>query len=107
MVSDAEKAAVLLAEVIELSTRQIGHFEANRVVEMLQCQQERTEVFNALVELPLDEFAEEPQVKGLIDKVLEQDRVLSLNIESTIAEHKQKISSIQRGTIAMKAYSGA
>ncbi len=106
MVSDAEKATVLLAEVIELSTKQVEHFEANRIVEMLKCQQERTAVFSELLELPLNEFAAEPQVRRLIEKALEQDKALSLNIESTVEEHKQKIAAIQKGTLAMKAYSG-
>ncbi|MBE9528980.1 MAG: hypothetical protein IME99_07050 [Proteobacteria bacterium] len=106
MVSDVEKAAVLLAEVTELSTRQLEHFEANRIVEMLQCQQDRTVVFNSLVELPLADFASDPRVKSLIEKVLAQDKVLSLNVESTVEEHKQKIASLQLGTIALKAYSG-
>jgi hypothetical protein len=107
MVSDIETAAVLLAEVIELSTRQLVHFEGNRVVEMLQCQQERKAVFDSLVELPLAEFASDPRVKGLIEKALAQDKAITLNVESTIEEHKQKIASLQLGTIAIKAYSGA
>lgn len=107
MVSEVETAAVLLAEVIELSTRQLVHFEANRVVDMLKCQQERKAVFDSLVELPLADLASDPRVKSLLEKALAQDKALTLNVESTIEEHKQKIASLQLGTIAIKAYSGA
>ncbi len=105
MVSDLEKVRLLLAEVFELSKKQFKYFEENRLVEMLECQKDRAVIFNELSALSLDKYVEEPMVRQLVDKVLLQNKDLNLNIETTIEEHKQKVSSIQKGSAAMRAYS--
>ncbi|MBI5643163.1 MAG: hypothetical protein HY954_06780 [Deltaproteobacteria bacterium] len=94
----------ILNKILELSARQKRFLDEKRFEELFVSQKEREGLFTELKGLGDDRYKEEP-LKGLIARVLEQDKVLSLSIESSMGEIIGKIGMIRKGSKASKAYS--
>ncbi len=105
MLSGSKRVGPLLDTVLELSITQLEHLKNNRLVQMLECQQQRTDIFSKLAELCLGKYIKEPEVKEVMEKILAHDKELAINIEATVQEHKKTISTLQKGSAAIKAYS--
>ncbi len=96
--------AEILKRVLDLSRLQVGHLAENRLVELIKCQEEREVLFESLREYP-DESYKAPGLKILLKDILESDRSITLNAESTMGKLRGKLSQINKGSKALKAYS--
>lgn len=92
---------VILERILELSALQIRLLEENRVEELLKCQEQREVLFSSLGS---PENYRGQRIKALADKILENDRVLSLNIGMLLGDLKGRLERIDRGAKAIKAY---
>ena len=104
MAHNSSAQAEILKRVLDLSRLQVGHLVENRLVELIKCQQEREGLFESLREYP-DESYKAPELKILLQDILESDRSITLNAESTMGKLKDKFSQIKKGSKALKAYS--
>jgi hypothetical protein len=105
MAHDHADQAGLLKRVLALSRLQSGHLMENRLVDLLKCQEERDGIFAKLREYPDDSYRDTPGLKALVKEVLDNDKRLTLNAGTTLSELKRKMSKVQRGAKAVKAYS--
>ncbi len=96
--------AEILKRILDLSRLQIGHLTENRLVELIKCQQEREVLFESLRQYPEDSY-KTPGLKALLNDILDSDRSITLNAESTMGKLKDKFSQIKKGAKALKAYS--
>ncbi len=105
MAHDHGAQAGLLKRVLALSRLQSGHLMNNRLADLLKCQEERDGIFAKLREYPDESYRDAPGLKALVQEILDNDRRLTLNAGTTRDELKKKISRVQRGTKAVRAYS--
>ncbi len=104
MAHDGVAQAEILGKLLDLSRLQIRHLAENRLVELIKCQEEREILIERLREYP-DESYKAPELKFLLGEILESDRSITLNAESTMGKLKDKFSQIRKGSKALKAYS--
>ncbi len=105
MAHDHADQAGLLKRVLALSRLQFGHLLDNRLADLLKCQEERDGIFVKLREYPDESYRETPGLKAIVNEILDNDRHLTLNAGTTLDELKKKISKVQRGVKAVRAYS--
>jgi hypothetical protein len=105
MAHDHADQAGLLNRVLALSRLQSGHLLDNRLADLLRCQEERDGIFAKLREYPDESYRETPGLKALVNEILDNDRGLTLNAESTLDELKKKILKVRKGAKAVRAYS--
>ena len=104
MAYDGTAQAEILKRVLDLSRLQVDHLMENRLVELSKCQQEREALFESLREYP-DESYKAPELKVLLKEIIDSDRSITLNAESTLGKLRDKFSQIKKGSKALKAYS--
>lgn len=101
--SDDLKTA--LVRLIELSRRQKALVDENCLDGLLERQRERDEVFKTLqAGLTKDLCDMDPEVKALVETALAEDRLLTLSIESLMADVSGRLVKVQKGSAAVKAY---
>lgn len=93
----------LLKDILELSLHQRHLLEDNRIVELLENQRSRDELFTELKAMGRIDFDDE--ASGLIDKIVESDRSVTLNLESALDSLKVKLKKMKEGSQASRAYS--
>ena len=104
MAYDSLAQAEILKRILDLSRLQVGHLGENRLVELIKCQEEREGLFACLREYP-DESYKAPGLKILLKDIIDSDRSITLNAESTMGKLRDKFSQIKKGSKALKAYS--
>lgn len=104
MASEKGRAEEILGRVLELSLLQRRLLDEKRFEELASKQKERETLFIELQGLPGAPYREEP-LRSIIVKILDNDRVLSLSMESSMGEISMKLGRIKKGSKAAKAYS--
>lgn len=101
MAHDLYPAERALREVLEISRAQQELFRENRLKDLLLGQSKRERLLQGLEESV--DYKQEPY-SSIIREILDNDRVLSLGIESLRDEVGGKLKKIRNGVKAMKAY---
>lgn len=93
----------ILKSVLETSVLQRRLFDEKRFEELLLKQKEREALFAELSSLESPDLKCE-EARSLIVRILENDRVLSLCMESSMEEIAGKLGRIKKGAKVVKAY---
>ncbi|MBI2413328.1 MAG: flagellar protein FliT [Deltaproteobacteria bacterium] len=93
----------ILEAVLETAVLQRRLFEEKRFDELLLKQKEREALFAELSSLE-SQYLKCGEARSLIVRILENDRVLSLCMESSMEEIAGKLGRIKKGAKVVKAY---
>ncbi|MFQ5736272.1 MAG: flagellar protein FliT [Thermodesulfobacteriota bacterium] len=94
----------ILEAVLRISVEQKELFRENRLEDLLMLQREREALLGG-IETGAADLSEGP-LRGLIEKILDNDRLLSLGLENARREVGDKLRNVKQGFRALKAYGG-
>lgn len=99
-----DRRVEIFERLLELTTEQNAHLDANRFVELLQAQQEKDKLVAELKTLGTVNYRQSVLLGDLRDKILENDGALALKVESMMCDLGDKLGKIRDGARAAKAY---
>ncbi len=99
---EVDERMEVLDLILRISVEQRKLFMENRLDELLKLQKRREDLLDGLN--GKNDFSEEP-FKGLVAKILDNDRALQLGLESSLVDVREKLKKIRSGFKAIKAYS--
>ncbi len=102
----SERHLEILKAVLETAVLQRRLFDEKRFEELFLKQKERETLFTELSSLESTDLKCE-EARSLIARILDNDRVLSLCMESSMDEIAGKLGRIRKGARVVKAYGAA
>jgi len=99
-----ERVAAILEEVLAISGRQERYLSENNLEDLLRAQQSREALLAELAELDPD-LPDSGPLRDVLNRILENDRRITLNIETSLTGIRRRLEKLRKGSMAMRAYS--